>query len=150
MTTLLRWNPLLTHRRDLSGLRNEFDQLFDTLISTPAANAAPVFAPAADIQENAEAYLIRLDLPGVPQKDVKVSIMGDTLTIRGERKFDESTEQNNVQYRERRFGAFERSFTLTAPVRPDQVKATYRDGVLEVRVPKAEEARTREIEVQIG
>ncbi|MEO5619001.1 MAG: Hsp20/alpha crystallin family protein [Candidatus Eisenbacteria bacterium] len=151
MTTLMRWSPHFTNRRDLNGLRNEFDQLFDTLITTPATQgAAPVFAPAADIHENAEGFEIRLDLPGVAQKDVKVSIMGDTLTIRGERKFEEQRDPSNVRYRERRFGAFERVFTLTAPVRADQVKASYLDGVLEVRIPKAEEARTREIEVQIG
>jgi len=151
MTTLLRWNPLFSNRRDLAGLRGEFDQLFENLMSaSPARTAAASFAPAADISENAEAYLIRLDLPGVAQKDVKVTIMGDTLTIRGERKLEEQRDKDNVHYRERVFGGFERTFTLTAPVRADQVQATYRDGVLEVRVPKAEEARTREIEVQIG
>jgi len=151
MTTLMRWSPLFTHRRDLAGLRNEFDNLFDNLISgsTPRS-AGALFAPAADIHENTEAFVIRLDLPGVSQKDVKVTIMGDTLTIRGEKKAEELREQDNLHYRERLFGTFERSFTLTAPVRADQVKATYRDGVLEVRVPKAEEARTREIEVQVG
>lgn len=151
MSTLMRWSPLFSSRRDLNGLRNDFDQLFDSLISgtTPRANAN-LFAPAADIHENPEAYLIRLDLPGIAQKDVKVTIMGDTLTIRGERKLEERKDQDNVHYRERLFGTFERSFTLSAPVRADQVKASYKDGVLEVRVPKADEARTREIEVQVS
>ncbi len=151
MTTLMRWSPLFTPRRDLAGLRSDFDHLFDSLISGSGSNPGrELFAPAADIHENAEAFVIRLDLPGVSQKDVKVSIMGDTLTIRGERKHEENRDKDNVHYRERMFGSFERTFTLTAPVRSDQVKATYRDGVLEVRVPKAEEARTREIEVQVG
>ena len=151
MTTLMRWSPLFTNRRNLHGLRGEFDQLLDSL-ATPASVPAHAarFAPAVDIHENPEAFEIRLDLPGVAQADVKVTILGDTLTIRGERKSEEQGEKNNTHYRERRFGSFERAFTLTAPVRADQVKASYRDGVLEVRIPKAEEARTREIEVQIG
>ena len=81
---------------------------------------------------------------------MKVSILGDTLTIRGERKLEQVHEKENIHYRERRSGSFERSFTLAAPVRADQVRASYKDGVLEVSVPKAEEARTREIEIQIG
>jgi len=147
MTTLMRWTPLFSSRRDLAG----FDRLFDHLLTSPTGRAAnSLFAPSADIHETSEAFVIRLDLPGISQKDVKVTIQDDTLSIRGERKHEESHDQGSTHYRERRFGGFERTFTLTAPVRADQVKATYRDGVLEVRVPKAEEARAREIEVQIG
>lgn len=149
MSTLVRFGPLFSTRRDLSGLRNDFDQLFDTLLS--GSRVAPtVLTPPADVHEDAEAFVVRLDLPGVQQKDVKVTIMGDTLTIRGERKLDTVAEKQNLHYRERVFGNFERSFTLTAPVRADKVRATYRDGVLEVSVPKAEEARTREVEIQVG
>ena len=151
MTMLMHLNPLFTNRRDANGLRGEFDPLFGALISaTPARVASGRFAPATDIHENAEAFVIRLDLPGVPQEDVKITILGDTLAVRGERKVEENREGDPVTYRERLFGTFERNFTLTARVRADQVKATYRDGVLEVRVPKAEEAKVREIEIQVG
>jgi len=147
MNTLMRWNPLLSTRRDL--FRNDFDQLFDSLVSGSGLPNSQ-FAPPSDIHETAEAYVIRMDLPGVAQKDVKVTILGDTLAIRGERKLEQVHEKENVHYRERRSGSFERTFTLAAPVRADQVRATYRDGVLEVSVPKAEEAKTREIEIQVG
>ena len=90
------------------------------------------------------------DLPGVSQKDVKVSLVGDTLTIRGERRDERSEKSGTVLRVERNSGTFERSFTLGTAVRSDGVKATYRDGVLEIRVPKAEEARLREIEIQTG
>jgi HSP20 family protein len=150
MSTLMRWSPLLSNRRDLTGLRNDFDHLFDNLISTTNGRERAVFSPAADIHENPEAFVLRLDLPGVAQKDVRVTMMGDTLTIRGERKYEPSQDKDNVHYRERVFGSFERTFTLTAPVSPDKVRASYRDGVLEVTVPKAEEARAREIEIQVG
>ncbi len=145
MTTLMRWSPLLSnHRGPFAG---DFDQLFDSLV---AGSNGHRFDPAADIHETAEAYVIRLDLPGVAQKDIKVSILGDTLTVRGERKLENVHEKENIHYRERRSGSFERTFTLAAPVRPDQVRAAYKDGVLEVTVPKAEEAKTREIEIQLG
>ena len=148
MTTLMRWNPLLSSRRDL--FRNDFDQLFDSLVSGSTLGNGVQYDPAADVHETAEAYVIRMDLPGVSQKEVKVSILGDTLTIRGERKLEQVHEKENIHYRERRSGSFERAFTLAAPVRPDQVRASYKDGVLEVTVPKAEEARTREIEIQVS
>ena len=93
---------------------------------------------------------MRADLPGLTQKDVTVSLIGDTLTIRGERKHEKSEKSGTALRIERNLGAFERSFTLGAAVRSDAVKATYRDGVLEIRVPKAEEAKPREIEIQAG
>ena len=148
MTTLLRWNPLLPTRRDF--FRNDFDQLFDSLVSGTTSGNGIHYHPTSDVHETAEAYVIRMDLPGVAQKDVKVSILGDTLTIRGERKLEPVHEKENIHYRERRSGSFERSFTLAAPVRPAAGRASYKDGVLEVSVPKAEQARTREIEIQVG
>ena len=148
MTTLMRWNPLLSTRRDL--FRGDFDQLFDSLVSGATSGNGIHYDPAADVHETPEAYVIRVDLPGVSQKDVKVSILGDTLSIRGERKLEPVHEKENIHYRERRSGSFERSFTLAAPVRPDAVRASYKDGVLEVAVPKSEAARTREIEIQVG
>ena len=148
MTTLLRWSPLHSTRRDF--FRNDFDQLLGSLVSGEAPANGARFAPPADIHETTEAYVIRLDLPGVPQKDVKVTLLGDTLTIRGERKFEALGEKEQLHHRERRTGSFERHFTLSAPVRADQVRAGYRDGVLEVSVPKAEAAKTREIEIQVG
>ena len=76
--------------------------------------------------------------------------MGDTLTVRGERKQDGSEQDGNWLRCERAHGTFERAFTLGSPVKADQVKASYKDGVLEIRVPKAEEARLREVEVKVG
>src|SRR5262249_18354063 len=108
------------------------------------------FIPPVDVEENPEEFVLRLDLPGVPQNEVKVSLMGDTLTIRGERK-PQGQDRNGSTHRiERAYGTFERTFTLGTPVRNDRVSASYKDGVLEVRVPKAEEARLREIQVQVG
>lgn len=147
--TLVRWNPLGS-ARDLVGMQDEMNRMFDSFFGTPATRTGwePAFRPALDVEENAEEFIVRVDIPGTSQKDVKVSLMGETLTIRGERKNELATKDGNVRRVERTYGSFERSITLDAPVRSDKVKATYRDGVLEVHVPKAEEARVREIEVQ--
>lgn len=149
--TLVRWTPAFTPSRDLITMQDEVNRFIDSFFRSNGRRAeAGPFTPLVDIEETAEAFVLRADLPGVPLKDVKVSLMGDTLTIRGERQ-EEKTEKTGSALRvERSTGNFERSFTLGAPVRSDAVKATYRDGVLEVRVPKAEEARLREIQIQTG
>jgi len=149
MTTLMRWRPLFSDARKLDRWGTDLDRLFDGFMS---GNGSPVarFSPATDIQETPEAFIVRLDLPGVAQKDVKVNLLGDELTIVGERKQDETRKDGQLEYRERVFGSFQRSFTLSTPVQADQVKATFKDGVLEVHVPKAPQARSREIEIQVG
>jgi len=147
---IIRWMPPSPPLRDLVTMHEEMNRLFDDAFGRPGARSAFDFVPVVDIEETAEQFVVRMDLPGVSQKDVKVHVMGDTLTIRGERKQEGAEKDGNWLRCERSHGTFERSFTLGAPVRADQVKATYRDGVLEVGVPKAEEARLREVEVKIG
>jgi HSP20 family protein len=147
--TLIRWNPGV--RRDLTRVHDEMDRLFDQFFGgLPYRTDVGTFAPAVDIMESPEGFVLKADLPGIDQKDVKVSVMGDVLTIRGERRQTATQKDGNLHRSERLYGSFERSFTLGVSVRADQVKASYRDGVLEVRVPKAEEARMREIEVQVA
>ncbi len=150
---IIRWtHSPFAPARELFGIQDEVNRLFDGFFTRSAlrGDVAPMFTPALDIEETAEAFVVRADLPGVTQKDVKVSLMGDTLTLRGERK-QESTKQDGSMHRaERVYGSFERSITLGVPVRNDKVKAQYKDGVLEIHVPKAEEARLREIEVQVA
>jgi HSP20 family protein len=147
--TLIRWNP--SRSRDLATFQDDMNRLFEGFFSRAPLHADTAwFAPPVDLEETAEEFVLRVDLPGVSQKDVKVSLMGDTLTIRGERKSETTKDSGSLHRNERIHGVFERTFTLGTPVRNDQVKAQYRDGVLEVRVPKAEEAKLREVEVQVG
>ncbi len=150
---MIRWSPEpFATMRNFGTVHDEINRLFDGAIAraVPDGDQSAVFTPSVDIEETPEAFVVRADLPGVAQKDVKVSVLGDTLTIRGERRQATAAGNGSHHRLERLHGAFERSFSLGAAVRNDQVRAQVRDGVLEIHVPKAEEARMREIEVQVG
>jgi HSP20 family protein len=149
--TITRWRPVtLLPARDLFGA--EMDRWLDSFFtrSPVRGDLAPMFAPAVDIEETADEFVFKADLPGVSQKDVKVNLLGDTLTIRGERKQESEPKNGGTHRAERIYGAFERTFKLGTPVRNDNVRAQYKDGVLEIHVPKAEEAKVREVEVQVA
>jgi HSP20 family protein len=145
--SVIRWTPRPASPDALVG--RELNRLFDDLFTSPMLRSEWSSATMpVDVEETAEAYVFRADLPGMQTKDVKVTLEGDTLTLRGERQRDEKKENGGTYRVERSYGAFERRFKFHTPVRGDQVKASYKDGVLEVRVPKADEARARDIEVQ--
>jgi HSP20 family protein len=147
--TLIRFSP--SSALDLMSSNRDFDRFLDSFFTrSPGRADVASFAPPVDIEEAASEFVFRADLPGISLKDVKVSLVGDTLTIRGERKVEAELKDKGLRRTERSYGSFERAFTLNTPVQADRVQATYRDGVLEVRVPKAEAARAREIEVQVG
>jgi HSP20 family protein len=140
----------------LAGLHQELDQL---LRHTFAAPAAPVrttagFAPALDVVESDDAYLVSVDLPGVAASEVEITFEGGLLTVAGERQAgragsegEDEGDGERVTRRERRFGRFSRSIRLSEPVSADAVSATARDGVVTVTVPKAEEAKPRRVTV---
>lgn len=151
MTSLIRLSSHPT--RDLLGIRDEVDRLFDHAFRSRlpvAGDSLPAFAPPIDVEEARDEFVLRVDLPGVSPTDVKVSMLGDVLTIRGERKQAQEHKDQKLHRIERRYGSFERSFRLGDTARADQVRASFRDGVLEIHVPKAEEAKVREIEVQVA
>lgn len=149
--TLIRWNPTASPR-ELATIRDEMDRMFDGFIgrSILRPSEGGSILPPVDIEETPESFVFRADLPGVDPREVKVSLHGDTLTLRGERKRLNEKKEGAFRRFERAFGSFERTFTLNAPVQGEQVKAAYKDGVLEITVPKAAEARAREIAVQIA
>jgi len=126
------------------------DRWLDGFFTPRTPSGEATFSPPVDIEETAEAYIVHADLPGVSGKDVKVSLDGDTLTLRAERKREQTSKDGSLHRTERVYGSFERSFTLTAPVRADQVKASYKNGVLEIHVPKSEATKAREIEVEVS
>jgi len=148
--SLVRWFPRRNGVQAVE-INTELDRLFENFFSPALSRSAwSALTPAVDVEETPDAYVFRADLPGMSSKDVKVTVHNDTLTLRGERKQEEKSSEGSLHRVERAYGSFERSFTLGLPVRAEQVKASYKDGVLEVHVPKADAAKPRDIEVQIN
>ena len=143
---LVRWNPV----REMLSLEGEMGRLFQDLAGRSASGETPaVWAPRVDIEEGQESYVVKTELPGIKAEDIKITIADNQLVIRGERRREVEKSDTTYHRVERIYGAFERAFTLTKAVAADKVEAIYRDGVLEVRVPKAEEAKAREIQIKI-
>jgi HSP20 family protein len=143
MSKLMRW----TSNGDWMGVHDEVNRLFGSLV---AGTGPTSWSPAVDIRETGEEYLVRMDLPGLDPKDVKVSVFEDTLTVSGERR--ESTESKDVKWHhvERTHGTFERRFQLGQAVQGDKVSASYKNGVLQLRVPKATPVKPREIQIEVS
>jgi HSP20 family protein len=108
-----------------------------------------MWMPVCDVWETKDDVVISVELPGVNEKDVNVSITGDLLTVKGERRWEQSAKDDSHHRLERAYGKFERTVQLPMPVQADKVTATYRDGILTVRLPKAEEVKPREIKIDI-
>ena len=141
--TLTTWSPV----RDLAGLEiDRLNSMFDAAFSgAPAANA---FAPAVDIYEtSAKDVIVKVDLPGMKREDIKVTFENDVLTIDGERKSESADGSDRFQRIERAHGSFRRSFTLPETIDGSRVQAGYADGVLTVTLPRREETRPRQIQV---
>ena len=146
---LVRWEPFEGVNRVQSRINDLSDR---TCRRTRAQQSATTggWYPPVDILESKDSYLIRAELPGMKKEDLKTEVSEGTLTLSGERKFEEPA--NGVQYHraERVAGKFSRSFYLPQTVKHDGIRATYRDGILEVQVPKAEEAKPRQIAISLN
>jgi HSP20 family protein len=157
MATIERWRPYgaAVERwesfRNLDDIQGEMNRLFDSFFGQPATVAAGerVWAPLGDMYETKDDLFVTFELPGVREKDVNVSITGDMLTVKGERRSERDVKEEGYYRLERVYGKFERSMPLPIPVQADKVKATYRDGVLEIRLPKVEEVKPKEIKIDL-
>jgi HSP20 family protein len=147
---IVRWEPL----RELSSLQNEMNRLFNTVFDAPATpgNGGTMrrWVPAMDLLETADHFVLRADLPGMTQDDVKIELEDSTLTVSGERKSEHEDKQEGYYRVERAFGSFSRSLTLPKGVDADAVTANFENGVLEIRVPKPEERKPRRISIAVG
>jgi len=145
---LVRWEAFDGLDRFHSRVNNLLNESFG-LSSGRGSAAEDRYHPAVDILESQDAYLLRAELPGMKKEDFNLELKDGTLTLSGERRAEEPAD--GVKYRsvERVAGKFTRSFNLPRTVRQDGIKASYRDGILEIHVPKAEEAKPRQIEVSI-
>lgn len=147
--SLARWNPFA----EMVDLQREMDQVFGEFFGrTPFTMAATdgLWSPLVDIHETKEGFQVMVELPGVKQEDIQVSIEGDTLTLKGERKRETEVKEDQYHRIERSYGRFERSILLPSVVDASRVKAAYRDGVLEIQLPKKEEAKPKEIKVEVA
>jgi HSP20 family protein len=145
---IVRWEPL----RELTALQNEMNRLFGAMFDTPVTNGnvARRWMPAMDLVENDDSFVLRADLPGLSEDDVKIEVEDRVLTVSGERRAEHSESQDGYQRIERAFGTFSRSLTLPEGVDPETVTATFDRGVLEVRIPKPEERKPRRIAIGVG
>lgn len=135
-----------------------FDRLFADLndllgtgmLESPAWSTRTERPLACDLRETGDAYLVSFDIPGVDKTDIDIDVTGNTLTIRGERKEERKEGEGRSRFSERRYGSFQRSFTLPTDVNAERVEASYDNGVLCVAIPKSPEAKRRKIEVKEG
>jgi HSP20 family protein len=144
--------------RELLGPERSFEQRMNRLfeeafgpLALPTGEALSVsgWTPSCDIYETDNEIVIKAELPGVKKEDAKVSIQDGVLSIIGERKFEEETKKENYLRVERSYGSFSRSFTLPTRVDPDKVAAEFTDGLLQVTLPKREEAKPKGVEVRV-
>jgi HSP20 family protein len=143
-----RWDPF----REAVSLRDAMNSLLQDSFVRPFAGQAGGTAAALplDISENENEFVVKASLPGVRPDDVQITVHGDTLTIRGESKSEEEKKGHTWHLRERRFGAFQRSVSLAVPIDADKAQAQYDHGVLTLTLPKAEQARPKQIKVGGG
>ncbi len=105
--------------------------------------------PAVDVEESENDYVFRAEIPGLKKEDVKISLVDNVLTLAGEKKAEERRQDRTYHRVERTSGSFRRTYSISKPIQADKISAQYKDGVLEITVPKAEEAKPREIEIKV-
>jgi HSP20 family protein len=128
------------------------DRLFSHYLgrtgSEEEALAPGVWAPAVDIYETDEKLVIKVELPGLKKEDIDIEVRDNTLTLKGERKFEKEIKRENYHRVERAYGSFQRSFTLPSTVKQEAIEASFKEGILEISLPKAEEAKPKQIKIQ--
>ena len=151
MSSLIRWEPY----RDLASLRGRMDRLFDQFSSHPWGGAddgltAGLWSPPIDVYESNDNIVLKADLPEVSQNDVDISVQGNTLTIKGERKRENEVQEKDFYRMERSYGTFTRSFSLPPTVDTEKIDASFSKGVLKVTLPKREESKPKQISVKVN
>jgi HSP20 family protein len=152
MTLLTRWEPL----REFSAMQdrmNRMNRLFHESYSPEGPEEALTttsFAPPVDIYEDEHNITLKLEVPGIDEKDIDVRVEGNTLTVHGERNIEKEEKEENFRRVERQYGSFTRSFTLPSSVDPAQVSANYDKGVLKINLAKKAEAKPKQIKVNVG
>ncbi len=144
---ITKWDPF----REFSTLRSEMERVFDSMLGRYSRERIEgLWAPLVDVEETKDNIIARIELPGMRKEDIKVTLMNNMLTISGERKH-EAEEKGKTHYRiERAYGRFQRTIEIPTDVMSDKAKASYKDGILELIVPKSEKAKEKEIAIDVS
>ena len=140
---IIRWDPF----REVSALQNRVNSLFRDFTEGESSMTTANFTPAVDIYEDAQKVVLKLEVPGIEEKDLDVRVENHTLTVKGERKFEKEEKEENFHRIERRYGSFYRAFTLPSTVDTENIGASYNAGVLKLELKKKAEAQPRQIKI---
>jgi HSP20 family protein len=151
MANITRFDPL----GEMVSLRQAMDRLFEDSFVSPLAwrganGKSGGMTPPMDVHETPDEIVVTASLPGISAEDVDITMTGQTLSLRGEFKADDRVERDQYLYRERRFGSFHRTLQLPVRVEGDQAEASFDNGILTLRIPKAEEVKPRQIQIRAG
>ena len=145
---LIRWDPF----RDLLSLQDRMNRIFEESFPKSRVFEGPlttgVWSPAVDIYETETAIILKVELPGLSKDDISIEIKDNNLILRGERKFEKDIREENYHRIERSYGTFSRTFSLPNTIDRNKVDATFKDGILEITIPKAEETKPKQIEIK--
>jgi len=145
---VVKWDPF----RDLISIQDRMNRLFEQTLSRSRGEegvSATTWTPAVDIYETVDTIVMKAELPGVAREDIQIQINDNTLTLKGERRFAKDVHEESYLRIERAYGSFHRSFTLPATVRQENIRAVFKDGVLELSLPKAEESKPKRISIDV-
>ena len=143
---ITRWDPF----RDVIALQNRVNSLFREMNEGDNPLTTASFGPAVDVYEDAKKVVLKLEVPGMEEKDLDIRIENNTLTVKGERKLEKDEKEENFHRIERRYGSFYRAFTLPSTVDTENVQASYNAGVLKLELNKKAEAQPKQIKVNVG
>src|SRR5262249_9371355 len=143
---ITRWDPF----REVVALQNRMNSLFHEFNENDSPLTTASFVPAVDIYEDAKKVVLKLEVPGMEEKDLDIRVENNTLTVKGERKFEKDEKEENFHRIERRYGSFYRSFTLPSTVDTENVDAKYNAGVLKIELKKKAEAQPKQIKVNVA
>jgi HSP20 family protein len=148
MSAITHWDPF----RGLRTFQGQFNRLFEGTFPPSRTGQADLatWAPAVDIYEGQIELVAKIDLPGVEEKDIDVRLENTSLTIRGERKFEKSVDEDSYLRVERAYGSFTRTFSLPNTVNPEGIHASYDKGVLTVHMPKREESKPKQVKINVA
>ncbi len=148
--SLVRWKPvddLMAFPLDILEPQRNINKMVGSLFG--GGLWEETWDPAVDVEERDQEYVVRVELPGVSREDVDITTRGNNLTIRGEKKQKKETRKSDYHRMERLYGSFQRSFTLPEDVKNDKIEASFKEGILEIVVPKAEDAKEQPIKINV-